>query len=146
MTKGKSAGLIFSETSLQKTTEFGKRPGNLNLKALVQTPPLPISIPNSQSYAISDEEKSNAIAANFESQFQWNSIVNINVEKEVNESVRHFSRTEIEFPTFRIAHADVYKEIKKPKNKKAPGISGITNEALKNLPTQLYSKNHPFNQ
>ena len=95
----------------------------------------PIHIPNSQSYAITDEDKSNAIASNFELQFQGNAIANADLEKRVNDEVRHFLRAEFEPPTFRIARADVYNEIKKLKNRKAPGISGITNEALKNLPT-----------
>ena len=39
-----------------------------------------------------------------------------------------------------VSHTDVIKEIKKLPNKKAPGVSGITNEILQNLPISCIPK------
>ena len=101
----------------------------------------PILIPNTQVYAYTNEEKANAIALNLESQFQGNNIVDHDTEREVNDTVRRFLREEIppllENP---VSHADVIQEIKNLPNKKAPGVSGITNEILKNLPISYIPK------
>ena len=98
---------------------------------------LPIRIPNFQAYTITEVRK-NTITSNFELQFKL--IININTKNEVNNILSQILRVEIEPPTFRITHADVYTEIMKLKNKKAPGNSRITNEALKNLPTSYIPK------
>ena len=89
---------------------------------------------------IRNEEKANAIVLNLESQFQGNNIVDYDTEREINDTVKRFLREDIppilENP---VSNDDIIQEIKKFPNKKAPGVSGITNEAFKNLPISYIS-------
>lgn len=87
--------------------------------------------------AQTDEEKVEALADSLEQQFKENPTLNYNTELEVNNTVSNFrNNTVINPPSYTILPSEVTELIKKIKIKKAPGIDGISNKMVKNLPTK----------
>lgn len=104
------------------------------------TPTPPIKIDHGCGYACTDEEKAEAIAKSLEQQFQLNEIYNPEIEMEVNTTNFNFFSANITPPDIVIHPLEVLAKINSLSKRKSPGKSKITNEMLKELPTNYILK------
>ncbi|GBN72808.1 putative RNA-directed DNA polymerase from transposon X-element [Araneus ventricosus] len=89
--------------------------------------------PADNSSASTNVEKAEVIADHFVNQFQINDIGNPRTENTVKTSIENFDTTKVRL-------SEITEFIKSTKINKAPGIDGITNKMLKNLPLKILLK------
>ncbi|GBO27379.1 RNA-directed DNA polymerase from mobile element jockey, partial [Araneus ventricosus] len=88
-----------------------------------------------------DTEKANCLADSLEKQFQLNDVHRVDTEHLVNDTVRDFiNSVPHKFNDIKpVNPIEITNYINKLKKKKSPGIDGISNKAIQNLPTQYFS-------
>ncbi|GBN96542.1 RNA-directed DNA polymerase from mobile element jockey [Araneus ventricosus] len=95
---------------------------------------------NSIKGASTNAEKAEVIADHFVQQFQINDIGNPSTENTVKTSIENFDPTAPTLKYRKVRLSEITEYIKNTKINKAPGIDGITNKMLKNLPLKILIK------
>ncbi|GBN24405.1 putative RNA-directed DNA polymerase from transposon X-element [Araneus ventricosus] len=96
--------------------------------------------PTDNSSASTNVEKAEVIADHFVNQFQINDIGNPSTENTVKTSIENFDTTVPTLKYRKVRLSEITEFIKSTKINKAPGIDGITNKMLKNLPLKILLK------
>ncbi|GBM39391.1 RNA-directed DNA polymerase from mobile element jockey [Araneus ventricosus] len=96
--------------------------------------------PTNNSPAHTNSDKAEVIADHFETQFQTNNIGNPNTDNSVKTSIENFDFSAPTTKYHKVKLSEIVEFIKNTKIKKAPGIDGVTNKMLKNLPLIILLK------
>ncbi|GBM66122.1 RNA-directed DNA polymerase from mobile element jockey, partial [Araneus ventricosus] len=91
--------------------------------------------------AQTDTEKANCLADSLEKQFQLNDVHHVETEHLVNSTVKEFlNNVPFKFNNIKpIDPTDIVNYTKKLNKKKAPGLDGISNKNIQNLPMHYFS-------